>query len=198
MSFLARLPYDTIFSTVYFGLRLNLCLAAACSPLLLALAMSQDPLAAWPFFVALASLCAPATAAGFATFTGSSFWAAYRRRFWRSMAVGGAASTFAVVLGIEVTFAARTRFAVVVPMLLVLAALIPVVSAQLLAANESRLLAAAYQCVRRWYLSLANLAVLLMVAAAVTVKPAVGLFLLPAPALYLVWANARHMASTTG
>jgi hypothetical protein len=57
------------------------------------------------------------------------------------------------------------------------------------------LFVAAYLSLRRWYLSLANVVVLGVLLAAVVAKPAVGLFLLPAPVLYVVWANARHVLS---
>ena len=67
--------YEKAFGTVYVALMTNLLLAAACAPLLLALAIVRDPLASWPFFAALSSLCAPALAGAFSA---SPRWAMAR------------------------------------------------------------------------------------------------------------------------
>jgi hypothetical protein len=56
-------------------------------------------------------------------------------------------------------------------------------------------LACAYLSIRKWYLSLANLAVLGVLLAAIVGKPALGLAVLPGPALYVVWANTRHIVA---
>jgi uncharacterized membrane protein YesL len=210
MRLLARLPYDTIFTTVYAGLKINLCLLATCAPLLVVFALSRDPLAAWPFFAALSALCGPAVAAAFTAFqafsdgedtVGRAYWTSYRKGFWRSLAIAGSAAALVIVLGVDLQLAVGTRFGAVTPMLVLLIALVVSVTTAVLAAGGLRSLrllpAFAYLCVRKWYLSLANLAVLGVLAAAVVGKPAVGLFLLPAPALYVVWANARHIISNT-
>lgn len=200
MRLLAKLPYDTIFTTVYAGLQLNLLLTIAGLPVIVAFALTKSPLLAWPFFAALSALGAPAVAAAFATFEdGQRFWVAYRARFFRSLGIGVAAAAAVIVLAADLQLAVGTPFGAAAPLLLLLIALIVVITVVLLAAN-SRLgwrlvLAVAYVSIRKWYLSLANLAVLAVLGAAVVVKPAVGLLLLPAPALYLVWANARHVNS---
>ncbi|WP_117213016.1 hypothetical protein [Allorhizocola rhizosphaerae] len=199
MRLLARLPYDTIFSTVYFGLRLNLCLVVAGLPLLVALALTDAPLRAWPFFTALSAICGPAVAAAFATFEGEGFWAAYRASFWRALGVAGAAAVVVIVLAVDFQLALGGPFGAVTPMLALLMALVVVVAIACLvtrAVPRPRvLLAYAYLSIRKWYLSAANLAVLGVLAVAIVGRPAVGLFLLPAPVLYVVWANTRHITA---
>ncbi|MEV4410952.1 DUF624 domain-containing protein [Catellatospora sp. NPDC049609] len=208
MRLLARLPYDMIFGTVYAGLRINLCLVAACLPLLAALALSDRPLQAWPFYTALAATCGPAAAAAFAAFrgftegddrVGRSFWAAYRNSFGRALAAGAVAAALVIVLVVDFQLALGGPLGAVTPVLALLIALVVAATTALLATgarwSPKTLLACAYLSVRSWHLSLANLAVLGTLAAAVAVKPAIGLFLLPAPALYVVWANARHLTA---
>ncbi|MCP2322001.1 putative membrane protein YesL [Hamadaea flava] len=199
MRLLARLPYDTIFATAYAFLKTNLALVAAALPLLAAFAFSGEPLAAWPFFVALSAVLGPAVAAAFGSFTGGSFWQSYRKRFGRSLAVGAAAAFAVIVLATDFRLALGTPFGAATPMLALLVVLV-VVTATALLALDTRLtwrlvVAAAYLSVRKWYLSLANLAVLGVLAGAVVTKPAIGLFLLAGPALYVVWANTRHIVA---
>lgn len=209
----SRVPYEAIFATVYAGLRINICLAAACLPLLAAMALSGSPLSgsslsAWPFFVALSALCGPAVGAAFAVFEViaddpqhlmRAFWSAYRAGFVRCLATAGAAAGAVIVLGVDLRMAVGTRFGAVTPLLAVLIGLVAMVTTTVLAADRRlsrrELAVAAYLSVRKWYLSLANLVVLGVLLAAIAVKPAVGLFLLPAPVLYVVWANARHVLS---
>jgi uncharacterized membrane protein YesL len=209
----SSVPYEAVFATVYAGLRINLCLIAAGLPLIAALALAGSPTAAWPFFAGLSALCGPAVSAAFASFeamngdpqrVGRSFWSAYRAGFARSLAIGAVAAAAVVVLGVDFQLALGTRFAAVTPMLALLIALLVVVTTTVLATGRrptrQLLFAAAYLSIRKWYLGLVNLAVLGVLLAAIVAKPSVGLFLLPAPALYVVWANARHTLSplTTG
>jgi len=204
----SRVPYEAIFSTVYAGLRINLCLLAADLPLVVALALGGSPLSAWPFFVALSVFCGPAVGAAFAVFGDVAedpqhlvrrFWSAYRTGFVRSAATAGVAAGAVIVLGVDLQMAVGTRLGAVTPVLAVLIGLVVIVSTTVLAAgrrlSRRELVVAAYLSLRRWYLSLANVVVLGVLLAAVVAKPAVGLFLLPAPVLYVVWANARHVLS---
>jgi hypothetical protein len=150
---------------------------------------------------------------------GRTFWSAYRAGFARSLAVAAAASAAVVILGIDLELAAGTPFKAVVPMLAASIALVVVVTTAVLAtgpgavrvsdpggsADRRRpvgpggpgavLLACAYLSVRKWYLSLANLAVLGVLLAAIVTKPALGLAVLPGPALYVMWANTRHIVA---
>jgi len=204
MRVLARLPYDTIFATVYAGLKINLCLVVAGLPLLVPLAFASTPLAAWPFFTLLSAICAPAVSAAFTTFerftdgehrVGRAFWSAYRSGFGRSLAIGAVAGAAVVVLAADFQLALGGPFAAVTPMLALVIALIVAVTPAILATERrpaARLwVQCAYLVIRTWYLSGASVMVLGVLAAAVVAKPAIGLFLLPAPALYVVWANTR-------
>jgi hypothetical protein len=204
----AALPYDAIFTYVYAVFRINLCLLAAGMPLVLALALTGSPLAAWPFFAGLSVLCGPAVTAAFAAFAamseepdrvGRAFWTGYRSGFLRSLAVAGIAAAAVIALGVDFQLAAASPFKVAVPMLALLIALVVAVTTAVLAAarrpSAPSLLACAYLCVRKWYLNLANLAVLGVLLAAVLTKPALGLAVLPGPALYVIWANTRHIIS---
>jgi uncharacterized membrane protein YesL len=204
----SRIPYDAIFTTVYAGLRINVCLVLAGLPMLVALAFTSEPLKAWPFFAVLSAVCGPATAGAFAAFEVMSedsapivraFWSGYRAGFARSLSVAGAAASCVVVLGVDLQQAVGTRFAGVTPVLAVVLTLVVTVTTTMLAAgwrlSGRGVLAAAYLSIRKWYLAFANTAVLSVLLAAIVAKPVVGLFVLPAPALYVVWANARHMLS---
>ena len=206
----SRVPYEAIFATVYAGLRINICLLPAGLPVLAVLAFGGSPLSAWPFFVALSALCGPAVSAAFAVFDVvaedpqhphlmRAFWSAYRAGFVRSLATVGAAASAVIVLGVDLQMAVGTGFAATTPLLAVLIALVVIVTTTVLAADRRlsrrELMVAAYLSLRKWYLSVANLVVLGVLLAAVVAKPAVGLFLLPAPVLYVVWANARHVLS---
>ncbi|MBR7836933.1 hypothetical protein KDL01_26890 [Actinospica durhamensis] len=202
------LPYDAIFAYVYAVFRINLCLMAAGLPLLLAFAFTGSQVAAWPFFVALATLCGPAVTAAFAAFehvsdeadrVGRVFWSAYWAGFVRSLAVSALAAAAVILLGVDLEVAAGTPARGVIPMLATLIAVVVVVTTALLAAGRrlcaAGVLACAYLCIRRWYLSVANLAVLGVLLAAIVGKPALGLAVLPGPALYVVWANTRHIVA---
>lgn len=206
----SQIPYDTVFATVYAGLRINLCLLVAVSPLLVVLAFTGEPLAAWPFFVALSALCGPAAAGAFAAFeamgadparVGRAFWSGYRGGFARALGVSGTAAALAVVLGADLQQAVGTRFGAVTPLLALLLVLVVTITTTMLTAgwrlSGRSVLAAAYLSLRKWYLALADLAVLGVLLAAIVSQPALGLFLLPAPALYVVWANTRHLLSPT-
>jgi hypothetical protein len=200
------LPYDAIFGYVYAMFRINLCLTAAGLPVLLAFAFTGPQIAAWPFFVALSALCGPAATGAFAAFAsmseetdrvGRAFWAAYRAGFGRSLATAALAAAAVILLGIDLELAAGASLQVTIPVFTLLIALVIVVTTAVLAKGSALsrrgVAACAYLCVRKWYLSLANLGVLGVLLTVVTAKPALGLALLLAPALYVVWANTRHV-----
>jgi hypothetical protein len=52
--------------------------------------------------------------------------------------------------------------------------------------------AALYLSVQRWYLSLAMLVLLGIVAAAALLQPVLGVALAPAPLLFVAWSNAAY------
>ncbi|WP_034270420.1 DUF624 domain-containing protein [Actinospica robiniae] len=203
------LPYEAIFGYVYAVFRLNLCLLAAGLPVLLAFAFTGSQIEAWPFFTALAALCGPAVTAAFAACAcmgeetdrvGRVFWSAYRAAFARSLAVAAVAAAAVIVLGVDLEAAAGTPARAVIPMLAALIAVVVLMTTAMLASGRrlsaAGLLACAYLSIRKWYLSLANLAVLGVLLAAIVGKPVLGLAVLPGPALYVVWANTRHIVAS--
>ncbi|MGW2545887.1 hypothetical protein ACWC5I_34640, partial [Kitasatospora sp. NPDC001574] len=111
------LPYDAIFTTLYAGLRINLCLTLAGLPVVAAYAVTASPLAAWPFLAALSTLCGPAATGAFTAFdavaddpqrTGRAFWAGYRAGFRRSLATSAATVAAVAVLAVDLRLAVGT------------------------------------------------------------------------------------------
>ena len=68
MSTLSVTTYERGFRGLWTGLVVNLLLAVACSPLLLALVLVEDPLASLPFFAVLSCVCGPALMGAFGAF----------------------------------------------------------------------------------------------------------------------------------
>lgn len=210
----AQATYDRVFGVVYVGLVANVQFALAIAPLLAALAVVRDPLASWPFFAVLSCLCAPALAGVFGCFAaldedGSPvvlrpFWGAYRRAGGRAVAVWVLGTGLAGVLVADAVVLARTAWGpALVPLfatsaVLVGAAVIAVVT--VLAARPAgaapRLRGLLWPCLavvaRRWYLAVANVALLGLATAVVLLQPVVGLLVALAPLLYVVWANTRY------
>jgi hypothetical protein len=56
--------------------------------------------------------------------------------------------------------------------------------------------ASLYLAVQRWYLSLAMLVLLGIIASAAVLQPVLGVALAPAPLLFVVWSNASYAYST--
>ncbi|MFD7416714.1 hypothetical protein [Kitasatospora purpeofusca] len=200
------LPYESVFATVYAGLRINLCLALATLPVTVAAALGATAPAARPLTAALSVLCGPAVrgaCAAFAAVTdepqrvGRSFWAGYRAGFAHACRTAAVAAAAVLVLVTDLRLATGTAFAPLTPVLLLLIALVVLVAVTVLASDRPLparlLLPTAYLALRRWHLGLATLAVLAVLLAAVALRPAVGLLLLPAPALYVAWVNTRHV-----
>ncbi len=186
-------------------------LAALVNLPLVALLISTDPVASWPFLALAAPLAGPAFAAAFATFRAHgegefsvvrTFFAAWRRLFRTGLAIGGAAAALMTVLLVDVRMLADTALStVVVPLLLLLTALtLATALVALVAVAEAPgarlrdiLRASLYLAVRRWYLTLVSFAVLAMQVALFTQTPAFAIGLTAAPALYVAWANSRHI-----
>jgi len=106
-----------------------------------------------------------------------------------------------LVVVVDAAAAAREHaFAVLLPLLALvligaLALAVTVLAAAVLRPGE-RLAVLARDClyvaVRRWYLSLAAVALLGLLAGIILVQPVLGMALAPAPLLYIVWANASY------
>jgi uncharacterized membrane protein YesL len=204
-----------VFGTVYTGLMVNVFLAVACAPLLAALALVGDPPAAWPFFVALSCLCAPALAGAFACFARIGdederpivfrpFWAAYRRCFARSVATWATGAAAVSVLVLDAIVVAESPFGVVlVPFFAVACALVMAVTLAIvvaLADDPSRrvrslMRPAVYLVARKCYVALPGLLVLGLAGGAVLKEPVIGLMLACSPLLYVAWAHFRSVVA---
>ena len=198
-----------VFDTVYLVLMTNLLLVASCLPVVLVL-VTTDPARSWGLLAVVLPLLAPAFTAAtvvFAEHSGAgggpvlrTFAAAWRTHLWRSLRVGAAATAALVVIAVDIRFTSPTRIgAVAVPVLLVLAVLVLLTAVVTLVAVPERpdvpvarlVRASLFLGLRRWYLTGASLAVLVLLAAVTAGRPAIGLGLAAAPLLYVVWANSR-------
>ncbi|WP_125773331.1 DUF624 domain-containing protein [Antribacter gilvus] len=201
--------YELVIGTVYTGLMTNLLLVVACLPVVV-VAVATDLASSWPLLALTAPLVAPALTAAFAVFAahgddGSTpvvrtFVRSWRRHARRSLAIGALATVVVVVLAVDVAFFwGRPAGAVVIPLLVTLAAGTVATAVLALAAvpelPEARLrdvlLPALFLGARRWYLGLASLVVLGLLAAMIVTRPAVGLGFVAAPLLYVVWGACR-------
>lgn len=211
----AQATYEKIFSTVYVGLMVNVFLAAAVSPLLVALAIVREPLAAWPFFAVLSCLCAPALVGAFACFAALGedearpvvlrpFWSAYRRSFLRGIGVWAIAAVLVSVLALDGVVLAGTSLGVVlVPFFVVASALaamtllavLVMLAADPTAQVRSLVRPSLYLVVRKVYLALPGLLAVGLAAAVVLLQPVLGLMLACSPLLYVAWANLRYVVA---
>lgn len=202
--------FSSIFGFVYTFLAGNVMLALANAPLVLCLALVADPMAAWPFFLALSVTVPPSLAGLFAAFQAlnddggavkpfASFLRGYGRRFRRTAPLGLAAVVLLLFLGVDlVAVQSMPAAALLVPVIVVAAAATVSVAVLVIAGvvllPDARLKglvkASLYLCVQRWYLSLAMLVLLGIIASAALLQPVLGVALAPAPLLFVVWSNA--------
>jgi uncharacterized membrane protein YesL len=201
--------YASVFGVVYLGLMGNLLLLVGCLPAV-AVLLTTDPALSWPVLLGTLPLCAPAFAAAFATFRSHGdgdprvvrvFFAAWRAMWRKAMLIGLAAAALLAVVLVDVRFFSDLQAGVVlIPVLAVLAVVaVSAATVALTALAEvpaARLRdiakAALYLSLRRWLLSLVSLAVLAAQIGLFTAMPAFAIGLTAAPALFLVWANARY------
>ena len=203
--------FGSIFGFVYTFLAVNFLLAAANAPLVFFLSFVGDPVAAWPFFLALAVTVGPSLAGAFNAFhvlaeedgpavrPVAAFLRGYKQSFRRAAPVGLAAVVLLGFLVFDlVILQSMPGAAVLVPLTLTAAAVVVSVSLLMIAGVvlvpqaglKSLAKAALYLAVKRWYLSLAALALLGIIAAAALTQPVLGTALAPAPLLFVVWSNA--------
>lgn len=218
----ARIPspgfetFGGVFGFVYTFLAGNVLMALANAPLVLCLALVADPIAAWPFFLALSVTIPPSLAGLFASFQAlnddraaarpvASFLRGYRRGFRRAAVLGLAAVAALLFLGVDLVIVqSMPAAAVLVPVIVVAAALTASVAVLAIAGVvllpeaglKGLLKASIYLAVQRWYLSLATLVLLGIIAAAALVQPVLGVALAPAPLLFVVWSNAAYAFHT--
>lgn len=204
--------FGSIFGFVYTFLAGNVLLALANAPLVLCLALVADPIAVWPFFLALSVTVPPSLAGLFAAFQALNddgaavkpvvaFLRGYRRSFRRAAPLGLAAVAALVFLGVDLTIVqSLPAGAVLVPVIVVAAAVVVAVAVLAIAGTvllpdaglKSLLKASLYLCVQRWYLSLAMLVLLGIIASAALLQPVLGVALAPSPLLFVVWSNAAY------
>jgi len=198
-----------VFGVAYLGLMTNALLVVAALPLVVLL-MTSDPASTWPALAVAAPLAAPGLTAAFTVFREHAgggagvvrvFLSGWRATWRRAMALGALGSAAAVVLIVDLHLLGSGDLApVVVPALAVVLLLVATVAliglvaiAEVPHARLGEVLrASAYLGIRRWYLTLVSLAVLVVQFAIFANLPAIGLGLTAAPALYLAWANSRY------
>ena len=208
--------FGGIFGFIYTFLAGNVLMALANAPLVLCLALVADPVAAWPFFLALSVTIPPSLAGLFASFQAlhddgaavkpvASFLCGYRRGFRRAAPLGLTAVAVLLFLGVDLAIVqAMPAAAVLVPVIVVAAAVSVSVAVTAIAGVvllpraglKSLLKASLYLCVQRWYLTLAMLVLLGIIAAAALLQPVLGVALAPAPLLFVVWSNASYAYSS--
>jgi uncharacterized membrane protein YesL len=209
-----RSPHETyahVAGVVYVALATNAALAVALSPLLFVLVVVPDVAAGWPVLVLLVGMVgAPALAATAAVFHAASVdgsTAAFRAfaRAWvrtapRAVPLGAVAGAVLVVVGVDAVALRGTSWgALTLPLLMVLALLVVAVSVLGTVALAERpdvrlrqvLRASLWLAIRRWPFTLVSLGVLLVLGAAIVLRPALGVGLAASPLLYLVWVNSR-------
>lgn len=185
--------WDLIWSFVHRALTVNLGLAVATSPLLVALAIVSDPLGYPMFFGLLALTIGPAVAASFAYLQDEgSFVECYRRVARRALLPW--AITLAV-LGILLTDIVVLHDAqpgaALVPLLALLVFVALNTGLVRLVYPSVPLRAALFATVRRPHLTLLSLVVLAAAVAIVSQVPLAGLVTVPGCALWVVLVNIR-------
>jgi uncharacterized membrane protein YesL len=201
-----------IFEAVYVALLTNLLLAIACAPLVLVV-LTTDPGRTWPLLVLFAPLGGPALVAVFAVLraygqgVGKVFWTAWRASARRALTAGTLATVALLVLGVDATWlAGRTAGAVLLPVIAVVMTLIVITTVLTLVALAEQPAArlrdiartGVYLGLRRWYLSLFSLVVLVLFEVLLAARPAIAIGVAASPLLYIVWANSRFTLTTTG
>jgi hypothetical protein len=187
--------WETLWSFAHRVLAVNLLLALAGMPLMVALSLVATPWRYPIFFGLLALPLAPAVAAAFAYCADDDPRPPLRLLFRlakalgrRSLLIGVAAAALIGVLAADLKVLASS-FPAAVPPLVVLLLLVAVSALNALAGATVRL--AIYSGVRGWGLSLLSLAVLAAVVLIVSQAPLAGLATLPGCALWVVFTNAQ-------
>ena len=185
--------WDLIWSFVHRVLVVNLGLAVATSPLLLALAIVSDPLGYPVFFGLLGLTVGPALAASFAYLGDEgSYFHCYRRVAVSALLPWALTLAAVGILVTDIVALHDTRSgAALVPLLAVLAVLALSAGLTRLATPGLPPRVALYATVRRPHLTLLSLVVLAAAAVIVNQVPLAGLATVPGCALWVVLINTR-------
>ncbi|GAA2009632.1 ferredoxin-NADPH reductase [Microbacterium ulmi] len=192
------------------ALTLNLLLSVTASPLV-ALLVLTNAFETWPLVALAVVAAAPGVSAAFTAFgagdesTLRAFVRGYRDTWTRAGLHALALVAASVVILVDVRFFADGPFAQAAMIMLAVVAVV-VAGTGLLALAAiaedpaTRLRDAwrrgAWAAVRRWYLTLASLGVLVVFAVLFVTLPLLALSALASPALYLAWANSRYSLRT--
>lgn len=204
--------FENLFSMVYWVLMLNVCIALACSPLLVLLAAVSVPLDVWPLLVVVSGVCGPAIAATFSCFRRyqdegemapfKDFFTGYKRTALRAFAVWESLAVVIALCVVDIVFMGQFSFAwLIVPLLVVITAvavlMMPVVLALAVVAPElgvRRLIVAAFFCaLRTWWLAAVNVGLGALAGYAVLIQPVLGLVFAPSVIAFVVWINSAHV-----
>jgi uncharacterized membrane protein YesL len=204
--------FGRIFEAAYTALLTNLLLAIACAPLVLVV-LTTDPGRTWPLLVLFAPLGGPALVAVFAVLRAYGdgvpkvFWNAWRASARRALTAGTLATVALLVLGVDAAWlAGRTAGAVLLPVIAVVMTLIVITTVLTLVALAEQpgarlrdiARASLYLGLRRWYLSLFSLLVLVLFEVLLAARPAIAIGVAASPLLYIVWANSRFTLTPDG
>lgn len=203
---------ESIFGYVYGVLMANLLLVIANLPLAVALFVTTDALAAWPFTLLISLTLGPSLAGVFAIFHSmrdkapvrpfAAFWRGYRRRGLAGLLVGAATGAVVGFVLYDLAIFAPTAWLALAGPTLVVVAVWAVAASVLVIAGlvvyptarvRSIVKAAVYLSVRRWYFSAMSLVLVALVLVAVLAQPVLGALLVPAVLLYPVFANAQYV-----
>lgn len=193
--------WETLWSFAHRVLAVNLVLALAGAPLMLALGLVANPWQYPVFFGLLALPLAPAVAAAFGYYSDEDprppltvlfrlVWSRARR----SLLIAVVAAGLIGVLATDIKMLA-TSFPIAVPLLAVLLLLVAIAALNSLVlvgtAHSKAVRLAIYSGVRGWGLSLLSLGVLAVALVIVSQVPLVGLATVPGCALWVVHTNSQ-------
>ncbi|MCL1841779.1 MAG: hypothetical protein FWF75_08560 [Propionibacteriaceae bacterium] len=201
---------STVFNVLYLGIALNLCLALTCAPVWI-LATLVPLRNAWPWLAASSLLLAPALAGAYAVFAAyrldgsvtvpTTYFKAWARSWRRVWAPGLGLVAYFLVIALDWYVVGRWGHAIaVLPVAVVLVALGLASACVAWIGLTTRpdltrpdvVRGSIFLAVRHPGRSLVMLAALVILAGAVWLQPVVGLGIVAAPALYVVWTNAQH------
>lgn len=193
------------------GLAVNLLLAITASPLIVLLVFT-NAFQTWPLVALAVVVAAPGLTAAFTVFGHAddnpfrAFLRGYRATWLGASRVAVVLVAATAVIAVDARFFADGPFAQAAMVVLAVVAVL-VTGAGLLAlaaiAEEpgirfrDAVRRAAWWAVRRWYLTLASLAALVVFAALFVNVPLLALSAAASPALYVAWANSRYSLRAT-
>lgn len=202
--------FTLVFNVGYLIMMGNAMLIIACLPAVV-VALFTDVVRTWPILAIFSVLIAPALGALFTVFRDYSeegsiavvrgFARAWKATARRALPIGAIAGGLLAVFLADIWVLGDTAYGVlVVPLLAVLAILViaifPLAIVALSEVPQARirdlLKVATLLAVRRWYLSVISIIVVVTLIAFIVAKPALALGLAATPLLYAVWANGRY------